>query len=390
MKRGLTGTYETICTLGGETCRAFIPNPLPPTPPLDMGSAIRDIYERALLAIGGLVNLNIILPDTNSFIYNYVRKEAVLSSQIEGTQSSLDELLLYESSEAPGVPTDDVQEFINYIRAFSHGIKRLREDNFPLSLRLIREIHHELCARGRGSEKDPGEFRRSQNWIGGARPGNAVFVPPPPGKVTSLMGDLESFLHNRPAPTSALIKAALAHVQFETIHPFLDGNGRLGRLLITLILVHEKILAEPVLYLSLYFKAHRSDYYDLLQAVRKEGNWEEWVEFFLKGVRETSEQAVYTARRLVDLFERDREKIRREIGRSSLSALAVHYELQKEPIVSIHTVMERAGLSKPTVYSALKKLSDIGMVTEVRTRGKRAFGYDEYRRILSEGTEPIK
>lgn len=391
MNRGITGVYETISTTGGETCRAFIPKPLPPSPPLAFTPAMQDIYERALLAIGGLVNLNIVLPETRSFIYNYVRKEAVLSSQIEGTQSSLDELLLYESSGSRSAPTDDVQEFINYIRAFSFGMKRLRDDGFPLSLRLIREIHGELCARGRGSEKDPGEFRRSQNWIGGSRPGNAVFIPPPPDRVVALMGDLESFLHDRPAPTPPLLKAALAHVQFETIHPFLDGNGRLGRLLIALILVNEKILTEPVLYLSLYFKAHRSDYYALLQSVRQTGNWEEWVEFFLRGVRETSEQAVQTARKLVDLFERDREKIRTRCSRAALSALAVHHELQKEPIVSINSVLERTGLSKPTVYSALRKLSEVGMVSELKSVGKkRAFAYDEYRRILSEGTEPIR
>ena len=280
MKRGLTGRYQTMSTVGGEKCKAFIPNPLPPGPPLKFDPDLNELYEKTLLAIGGLSGMSAMLPDTTLLIYNYVRKEAILSSQIEGTQSSFDELLLYESSYAPGAPVDDVREVINYIRAMEHGIKRLRDDRFPLSLRLIREIHSELLSKGRGADKAPGEFRKSQNWIGGDIPGNAIYVPPPHENITDLMGDLEKFLHNQPQKTPALIKAALAHVQFETIHPFLDGNGRLGRLLIALILFNEGVLPAPLLYLSLYFKTHRQRYYELLQKVRLDGDWEEWLKFF--------------------------------------------------------------------------------------------------------------
>jgi len=389
MERGLTGRYETISTVGGEKCRAFIPDSLPPHPPIKFDPDLQELYERALLAVGGLSNLSTLLSDTDLFIYNYVRKEALLSSQIEGTQSSLDELLLYESSQAPGVPLDDVQELINYIRALTHGIKRIREDQFPLSLRLIREIHGELLARGRGSEKEPGEFRRSQTWIGGDRPGNAIFVPPPHEKVIELMGDLENFLHNQPQKTPALLKAAISHAQFETIHPFLDGNGRVGRLLISIILFDEGIILEPILYLSLYFKSHRQQYYDLLQAVRTKGDWEEWLRFFLAGVKETSELAVNTARRLTLMFEQDREKIK-GMGKATNSALRIHHELQKRPIVTIPYVVQSTGLSKPTVSSMMRRLVNLGVVREIK-RGarKRAFSYSRYIQILSEGTEPI-
>jgi Fic family protein len=227
------------------------------------------------------------LPNTQLFIYLYVRKEAVLSSQIEGTQSSFTDLLLYENDEAPGVPLEDVEEVSSYVAAVNHGLKRLRE-GFPLSLRLIREIHEVLLSTGRGSDKTPGEFRRSQNWVGGSRPGNVLFVPPPPERVMECMSALEKFLHDDPVRMPALIKVALTHVQFESIHPFLDGNGRLGRLLITFLLCVEGALSQPILYLSLYFKSHRQDYYDLLQKVREEGDWESWGRFFLNSVLETA------------------------------------------------------------------------------------------------------
>jgi len=390
MKRGFTGRYKTISTEGGEICRAFIPHPLPPNPPIKFDSNLQELYERALLAIGGLGSLSTILPDTEIFIYNYVRKEALLSSQIEGTQSTLDELLLYESSDIPGIPLDDVQEVLNYMRAIIYGMKRLRDDQFPLSLRLICEIHKELLSKGRGSEKQPGEFKKYQNWFGGSRPGNAIFVPSPPEYVIEHMGDLENFLHNKPKKTPPLIKAALAHVQFETIHPFSDGNGRLGRLLIALILFVEGVLSEPMLYLSLYFKTHKQEYYDRLQAVRVEGDWEGWLFFFLEGVKETSEQAVKTARRLTIMFDQDREKIK-QLGRGSFSALMVHHELQKSPVLSIPKAVEKTGLSTPTASSVMKKLVDLEIVREVKLRGgKRIFSYIQYIQILSEGTEPIR
>ena len=258
--------------------RAYIPPPLPPRPALDL-ELLYEKLEAANRALGRLDGVTSILPDTPLFLYMYVRKEALLSSQIEGTQSSLSDLLLYESDIAPGVPIDDVLEVSNYVAAMNLGLQRIRE-RVPNSNRLLREIHGVLLSKGRGSRKDPGEFRRSQNWIGGTRPGNARFVPPPPDKVADCMGDLEKYIHEKSKRLPLLIRAALAHVQFETIHPFLDGNGRLGRLLITLMLQAEGVLREPVLYLSLFLKTHRDTYYDLLQQVRKSGDWEVWLEFF--------------------------------------------------------------------------------------------------------------
>src|SRR6266542_659182 len=259
MPRVITGRYETT-SVGGEHARAFIPHPLPPEPPLDLSNARQRLLERATLALGRLDSITLLLPDPNLFLYAYVRREAVLSSQIEGTQSSLSDLLLFELEEAPGAPFDDVVEVSNYVAALEHGMARLR-DGFPLSNRLIREMHAELLSRGRGSDKAPGEFRRTQNWIGGTRPGNAHVIPPSPTRVEDCMGALERFIHDEHTPYPALVKAALAHVQFETIHPFLDGNGRIGRLLIAFILHHNNVLSQPLLYLSLYFKQHRAEYY---------------------------------------------------------------------------------------------------------------------------------
>ena len=266
----------------GETVRAFVPPPLPPVPPVDL-ARFQILLEQANQAIGRLDGLASLLPDLSLLLYTYVRKEAVLSSQIEGTQSSLSDLLLYENDEAPGAPIEDVQEVSNYVAAMNHGLERMRS-GFPLSLRLIREIHEVLLSKGRGSGKQPGEFRRSQNWIGGSRPGNAVFVPPPPELLNDCLNQFELFLHDEQTGLPLLIRAGLIHVQFETIHPFLDGNGRLGRLLITFLLC-AKALREPILYLSLYFKTNRAAYYELLDRVRTKGDWEAWLDFFLVGVR---------------------------------------------------------------------------------------------------------
>jgi Fic family protein len=255
MKREIQGEYMVIST-AGEKAQAFLPAPLPPHPPIDWTPELRSKFDQAMLALGRLDGVSTFLPETGLFLYMYVRKEAVLSSMIEGTQSSLSDLLLFELDQVPDVPMDDVQEVSNYVAALYHGLRLLGE-GLPLSLRLIREIHGVLLSKGRGANQTPGEFRRSQNWIGGTRPGNAAFVPPPPEKVMDCMGKLELFLHDLPEPTPVLLKAALAHVQFETIHPFLDGNGRLGRLLITLLLCEQKVLQQPMLYLSLYFKTHR-------------------------------------------------------------------------------------------------------------------------------------
>ena len=381
------GRYE-VTAVGGERVRAFVPPPLPPAPPIDL-APFQSLLERANQALGRLDGVASILPAAPLFLYMYIRKEAVLSSQIEGTQSSLSDLLLFEAEEAPGVPLDDVREVSNYVAAMDHGLARLKA-GFPLSLRLLREIHSILLARGRGEGLDPGEFRRSQNWIGGARPGAAAFVPPPPHEVTSCMGDLERFLHAETPNLPTLVKAALAHVQFETIHPFLDGNGRLGRLLITLFLCEQGVLRDPLLYLSLYLKANRSAYYERLQAVRETGDWERWLDFFLTGVVETSVQAAETARRILTLFEADRRSIE-TLGRPASSALRVHQLLQNKPLITIPQAAHALALSRPTVASSLAHLEQAGIVREAtgRRRG-RAFVYDRYLGLLNEGTEPLR
>ncbi|HEY7318792.1 MAG TPA: Fic family protein [Candidatus Binatia bacterium] len=387
MNRGTTGRYETT-NLGGETVRAFVPHPLPPEPLLVFDGTRQLLLEEALLTLGRLDSIATLLPDPHLFLYAYVRKEAVLSSQIEGTQSSLSDLLLFELEEAPGVPLDDVVEVSNYVAALEHGIKRLRE-GFPISNRLIREIHAQLLSRGRGSEKLPGEFRRSQNWIGGTRPGNAHFVPPPSHAVDDCMSQLERFIHDEASGLPILVKAALAQVQFETIHPFLDGNGRVGRLLITLFLCHAGILAQPLLYLSLYFKQNRSEYYRLLDEVRVEGNWEAWLDFFLTGIKTTATGAVATAKRLVDLFHVHRDHIQ-DSGRAAGSALRVHAALRERPVITLPEVCRQTDLSFPAATTGMKALLDVGVVRELTGRRRnRLFAYDRYLQILSEGTEPL-
>ncbi len=384
MKRGETGTYD-VTAVGGEQVRAFVPNPLPPVPPLAMDGNLQPLLEAALLALGRLDGVSTLLPDRSLFLYAYVRKEAVLSSRIEGTQSSISDLLLFELDEAPGVPLDDVVEVSNYVGALDHGLTRLRK-GFPLSNRLIREIHGVLLSRGRGSGQNPGEFRRSQNWIGGSRPGNARFVPPPHARVPDCMAGLERFLHARNDGVPLLIRAGLAHVQFETIHPFLDGNGRVGRLLITFLLCHAGVLREPLLYLSLYFKQHRPTYYELLDRVRRDGDWEAWLVFFLEGVKQVAEGAVSTAERLEALFRTDRSRIE-AAGRRAGSALRVHEALKARPIQSLSTICDATGLSFPAVGSAMKLLGGFGVVRELTgKRRNRLFVYHGYLAILNEGT----
>src|SRR5579863_1803609 len=319
-KNSRLGTYVST-TIANETVKAFVPSPLPPDPPVDLNGLYQQL-DRANQALGRLDGLTTLLPDTRLFLYLYVRKEALLSSQIEGTKSSFSDLLLFENEAVPGVPIDDVEEVSNYVAAVQHGLRRIKE-GFPLSLRLIREIHGILLRGGRGANRTPGEFRRSQNWIGGTRPGNAAFVPPPPEKMMECMGGLEKFLHRDHEDLPILVKAALAHVQFETIHPFLDGNGRLGRLLITFLLCVAGAISEPILYLSLYFKSNRQKYYELLDRVRTHGDWENWLEFFLTGVKETAQQAADTSREILTLIEKDRRKIE-ELGRPAASVLRVH------------------------------------------------------------------
>jgi Fic family protein len=385
MNRDLQGQYINISTVG-EKAQAFVPAPLPPAPPIEWSSELREKFDQALLALGRLDSVSVLLPDTSLFLYMYVRKEAVLSSMIEGTQSSLSDLLMFEFEHQPGVPLDDVQEVSNYVAALNHGLRRLGED-FPLSLRLLKEIHSVLLSKGRGKECDPGEFRRSQNWIGGSRPGNAAFVPPPPEYLQDCMGKLELFLHDQPEKTSVLIKAALAHVQFETIHPFLDGNGRLGRLIITLLLCSEKVLKEPMLYLSLYFKTYRQRYYELLNEVRLTGDWEAWLDFFADAVIHTATKAVEAAQQLMKLSAEDGLRIN-GLKRISGSAHLVHKAMLERPMASPNWVQEKTQLAPATVNACLRELEQVGIVKEITGQKRnRLYSYAEYIRIMSEGTE---
>jgi Fic family protein len=388
MERQATGVYSHSVA-GGERVRAFVPHALPPLPALDLSGARQPLLERATLAVGRLDSISLLLPDPKLFLYAYVRREAVLSSQIEGTQSSLSDLLLFELDELPGVPFNDVVEVSNHVAALEHGMARLRED-FPLCNRLLREMHALLMGRGRGSEKAPGEFRRTQNWIGGTRPGNARFVPPPPQEVEPCMAALEAFLHQQPPATPVLIQAALAHVQFETIHPFLDGNGRLGRLLIALLLHRGGLLAEPLLYLSLYFKQHRAVYYELLDRVRTHGNWESWVDFFLEGVEATAQSAVQTARRLVVLFQQDTHRVAAQGGRAAPNVLRVLEALRQRPLCSLKQLCAAHGMSFPTASKAMHTLVGLGVAREMTGQQRnRVFVYDAYLAILNEGGEPL-
>ncbi len=388
MKRGPTGTI-TMITVGGEAVPAFVPFPLPPNPPIQLEGPLRTLLEQSLLALGRLDSASSLLPAPDLFLYAYVRKEAVLSSQIEGTQSSLSDLLLFEMDQAPGVPIADAQEVSNYVAAMDHGVARVRS-GFPISARLIRELHEKLLVKGRGSDKTPGEFRRSQNWIGGTRPGNAVFVPPPHTEVAECVSNLEKFIHTDSPALPILVQAGLVHVQFETIHPFLDGNGRVGRLLVTLLLCASGFLREPLLYLSLYLKQHRPEYYRLLDLVRREGDWEEWLAFFLEGVAETAEGAVKTARRLVDLFDADRDFIQKGAGRQAGSLLRVHEALKQRPLSTLSAAASRSGLSFPATASAMEALCASGVARELTGKKRnRVFVYDKYLAALTEGTEPL-
>lgn len=382
------GTYVQVST-AGEPFKAFLPVPLPPEPPLALTPADDELVERANRAVGRLDGLTALLPNISLFLYAYVRKEAVLSSQIEGTQSSLADLLLYESDQVPGAPIEDAREVSDYIAALDHGLKRIR-GGFPMSLRLVREIHGVLLRSGRGSDGSPGEFRRSQVWIGGSRPGNARFVPPPADSVIECMGALEKFLHGEPVQTPTLIKAGLAHVQFETIHPFLDGNGRVGRLLIAFLLAAEGALSEPILYLSLFFKTHRQAYYEHLQRVRTHGDWEGWLRFFLQGVVETADEALDATRRILALFDKDRRRLE-ALGRATVSASRVFEQLQKKPITSVQELAKELKLTYPTVASALDRMKQLHIVKELTGyKRNRVFAYAPYVELLSEGTEPLR
>jgi Fic family protein len=384
---GRAGAFRRT-SAGGETYFVFHPRPLPPDPSLEIDVEMQTLLDASNQALGRLDGVTLLLPNPDQFLYSYVRKEAVLSSQIEGTQSSLSDLLLFEHDVAPGVPIEDARETLNYIRAMSHGLERMKE-GFPLSLRLMKEIHALLLEGGRGGERSPGEFRRTQNWIGGTRPGNARFVPPPAHEVMPAMGALEKFLHDDPVRSPVLVKAALAHAQFETIHPFLDGNGRVGRLLVTLLLCAEehRVLSRPLLYLSLYLKRNRDEYYTRLQRVRTDGEWEEWLTFFLEGVIDVARSATETTQRIVSLIGSDRTKVL-TLGRAAGSASRLHDIALSDVVFTIPEAARRLELSGVSVGKAAGHLEDLGIVREVtgKTRNK-IYVYSNYLEILQEGTE---
>lgn len=385
----VTGTFEMRSDYSAKPYQTFIPKPLPPAPVVRMDCSLLDLIDTANLALGRLDGVTDLLPDPYLFTYFYVRKEALLSSQIEGTQSTLSQLLLFETEQAPGVPIVDVKEVLNYVSALQHGLSSISTPKRPpISLRLIKEIHEILLLEGRGSTKRRGEFRQDQNWVGALSINEASYIPPPPDKVLDCMSELERFIHDIPERTPLLMKAALAHVQFETIHPFSDGNGRMGRLLITLLLCAERALKQPMLYLSLYFKTHKEEYYERLQRVRVNGDWEGWVRFFLQGVLETSQQAVNAAHEILRLFDEDRKRIA-SLKQQANAPLRVHEVLQKKPIVSIGTVAEELAMSIPTVTNGMRRLERMEIVRET-TGGKRNryYMYQRYVDILNVGTTP--
>jgi Fic family protein len=376
--------------IGETSYEAFIPMPLPPVPPVMVGSALQRRLEAAGLALGRLDGIGRLLPGPEELLYSYIRKEAVLSSQIEGTQSSIADLLLHENQASPGVVLEDVQEVSNYIGALSYGIDRL--STLPLSLRLIRESHERLVHGTRGDKKSPGEFRRSQNWIGGSKPNDAMFVPPPPHELQEILSAFEKFLHSTEYPI--LLKVGLAHAQFETIHPFLDGNGRVGRMLIALMLVAEGVLERPWLYVSLHFKKHRDKYYHLLQEVRTQGNWEEWLVFFLEGVTTIADQATEKIRALMALFERDRKVVEQSLKGSIYQSVAlqsnltVYDYLKKRIAIRIPETAEACGTTKPTVKRAIEDLQQLGIVAEITGKPRnKVYIYSEYLETLNQDDE---
>ncbi|MEM7402696.1 MAG: Fic family protein [Myxococcota bacterium] len=382
--RRQAGTY-LIQKMAGESYKAYVPVELPPKPPVDLVRLYAHL-EQATLALAQLNAICKTIPNTTLFIYMYVRKEALLSSQIEGTQSSFSDLMLFENRQKPLVSIADVEEVSNYVKAVTHGLNRLKE-GFPLSLRLLREMHGMLLAGGRGCDKRPGELRHSQNWIGGTRPGNALFVPPPVDHLHRCLGDFENFLHDNSLPV--LIQAGLAHVQFETIHPFLDGNGRLGRLLITMLLCNKGLLAEPVLYVSLYLKQNRQTYYQLLQEVRTHGSWEAWLEFFLTGVQQSARQAISTAERINHLFEQDLSKTA-TLGRARFSCKEVLAYMRRLPQVTVPLLAKELKMSAPTARRALESMVRLAILEEISGKKRdKIYVYRDYLNILEEGAEPI-
>jgi Fic family protein len=376
---GRAGTY----VMQPSGYRAFMPAPLPPVPAVQISGQVQQLLSEADLALGRLDGSIQILPNPDLFVYMYVRKEAVLSSQIEGTQSSLQDLLAAEAKILSADRPQDVGEVVNYVAAMNLGIERLKD--LPVSMRLIREIHERLMRGVRGSHLTPGELRTTQNWIGpgGSTLNEATFVPPPPHAVPESLGQLEKFLHND-SPMPLLVRIGLAHAQFETIHPFLDGNGRVGRLLITFLLCEKKVLQKPVLYLSHYFKKHRQKYYELLQATRDTGDWESWIAFFLKGVVEVSAQAAETARRILALREDHRNAIADHLGRGAGNGHRVLEALYKHPIVSVNDVRELIGTTYPAANQLVDRLKQLGILVEITGQSRnRQFEYAPYIHLFN-------
>ena len=370
---------------GPDGFSAFIPNPLPPKPPLKYNDDINLLVEKANRALGRLDGATYMLPNPDLFLYMYVKKEAVLSSQIEGTQASLADLLEYEGEHGNNYRIDDVKEISNYVNAMDYGLERLKE--LPLSLRLIREIHAKLLQGTRGGHKAPGEFRTSQNWVGGTKPSNARFVPPPAQEVMSCMGALEKFIYDNKDTTPPLIKAGLVHAQFETIHPFLDGNGRVGRLLITFMLCHNRVIEKPLLYLSLYFKQFRDEYYERLTAIRRDGDWEGWLKFYLQGIYDISTQATTAAKLIMDLQAEHRQMVN-SLSKASPSAVKLLDLLYQQPIVSVAYVSKELGFSSPAARKAINNLERLGILREISGKKRnRLYLYYAYMSIIREGTE---
>ena len=383
MNRGLTGRYVPSIA-GGFACQAFIPAPLPPHPPLEINGKLQARLAEAHIALGRLDAISSLLPDAQLFLYSYVRKEAVMSSQIEGTQSSLSDLMLYEMAAQPGVPMDDVQEVSCYVNALTLGVERINQGNL-ITIRLVKELHQALMTSGRGIQRGPGEFRTNQVWIGGHRADEATFVPPPANEIAACWSELEKFLNDVPESTEPVIKAALMHAQFETIHPFMDGNGRLGRLLIPLILAQAGVLQEPLLYLSVFFKKHRQTYYERLQQVRLTGDWEGWVLFFVDAITATATQAVATAQQLNQLLATDKTKLV-QIGRLAGSANQILDALFNQPIASINLLVEKTGLTPATIGKALDTMENtLGLVRELTGQKRnRVYAYSAYIEILNQ------
>ncbi|HEX5926674.1 MAG TPA: Fic family protein [Baekduia sp.] len=380
------GRFVTVGT-PPDAYHAFDPRPLPPVPPLALDNATERLLEHANQALGRLDGITMLLPDPQTLLYTYIRKEAVLSSQIEGTQSSLSDLLLFEADVAPGVPVGDVEETANYLVALRHGVDTVTTGRLPISSRLLREVHGLLLDGVRGGDKAPGEYRRIQNWLGGARPTDARFVPPQPQEIPDAIAALERFIHDEDSGLPLLIKAALAHAQFETIHPFLDGNGRVGRLLITLMLCAEGVLERPLLYLSLYFKQHRDLYYDRLQRIRTHGEWEEWVAYFLRGVLDVATSATETTRNIVSLVERDRAVVG-GLGQGAATTSKILEHAIQRVVLTPRSAQEATDLTAPPVYGAIRRLEEAGILHEATgKRRNRVYVYTEYLALLNAGTE---